>query len=1794
MQGRALRRNYYRFLALIVAVAVAGTLTLYINRASAAITTPFATTFSADANGDILLRGNANLICPAATAGCSDALNGQPAAATGEVLNNNGYVMQNLDVDSDATTFNSSSTGLTMPSGSKVLFAALYWSANTSAGTSGAVPPSATDKGTVEFAVPGQAYATITSTETNVSGSAYQGYADVTALVSGAGNGTYSVADIQAGTGVDRYAGWALVVAYQNAAEKMRDLRIYDGFGVVSSGSTSVNIPVTGFQTPQYGTVNTKIGAVVYEGDLGKTGDVLQLNSTSMSDAVNPVNNFFNSTISDSGSLVTDRTPNNSNTLGVDVDRFDASGLLANNATSATLTLTTTNETFYPGVVTFATDLYAPNLTATMTSQDVDGGSLLPGDTLKYTVDVINDGTDTAINSLLTDAVPAGTTYVPGTLTINGTAVTDAGDGDTGSFTPDSAQGSTSFTLGTLAPQATAKVTFQVEVNTSTPAGTTIPNAANATYEGLNTGRHIAGSSTENDVVVVRPTADLAAGLTVTPGIVQRGGADDPVSYQLSVTDNGPSREPDAQAKLTLPSGVTAGATLPSGCTVAAQVVTCDLGTLASGTSATRQIDATAGSTAAATSVATAVASGTGTDSVPGNDSKGATLSVNTAPVAAADTASTPIAHAVAITVLANDTDADSDPLTPAVATQPSHGSAVANADGTITYTPAAGYAGSDSFSYTVSDGRGGTSAGATVSMSVVNQPPVAVDDGVATPAGQAATITVLDNDSDPNGDAITVTGVTQPVSGSVTYTAGSVTYTPAGAFTGDSTFTYTITDARGATATASVTVGVGDADPVAADHTVSTPYHTDLTVDVLNGATDANGDTLTVASVTQPAHGSVTLVGGVVTFHGPTGYSGTTSFTYKISDGHGGTGTGTVTVTVGDAAPTAADETVSTPYGHPVTIDVLADATDPNSGDTLTVTGATTPVHGTVVRNPGDTLTYTANPGFSGTDTFDFVVDDGKGGSDTGTVTVTVTDGAPTAHADAVTAEANQPTTVPVLANDTDPNNDPLTVTIDSQPAHGTAVVAPDSTVTYTPAAGYRGTDSFHYTVSDGHGGTAGATVALTVVNSPPVAGPDAAVTPTNTPVTLTVLSNDTDPSGDPLTITGFTNGGHGKVTNGTAGTLIYTPEAGFAGSDTFSYTIEDPVHGSATAQVTVTVQNAAPIAVADSFTVRPGIKNALTPLINDTDPNTGQTLRVVSVGPAAHGTAAVGPNGTVTYTPAAGTTGSDSFEYVITDDAGGTAQATITVTINAAPLAADDVASTATGTPVTVNVLANDSDADHDAFTVLAATTPRHGTTRVNADGTITYTPAAGYSGADTFAYTVRDTAGNLTNATVIVNVGDAAPTAKPDQAAVAQHGHTDVNVLSNDTDANTGQTLKVASVGTPAHGTATRNADGTIRYTPNPGYSGPDSFTYVVSDGQGGTATGTVAVTVSDGAPVALPEQKTTAYQHPVTIKVLSNDLDPDGGLTVTGVTQPANGTVTFTKDTVTFTPNAGYSGVVTFNYTATDSAGQTTGSTVTVTVGTPPEVPDKTAAAKPGAPVTITLPTIDKHDRDVRVVSVGKPRHGTATLLADGTVKYTPEKGFAGTDTFSYSAIDGEGNVASAEVTVTVAGPNQAPVAEKHTASLEAGGSTVINVLAGAHDPDGDKLTVTKISSARHGSAVLNKDGTVTYAPAKEWGGGTDSFRYTISDGHGHTASATVTVTVDPISPPTKSGKLPKTGDDVQVVATGGLVVILVGGALLWLGSRGGAVPVLAGGGLLRRGPGKHRPGRHTPGYYNRRP
>lgn len=279
----------------------------------------------------------------------------------------------------------------------------------------------------------------------------------------------------------------------------------------------------------------------------------------------------------------------------------------------------------------------------------------------------------------------------------------------------------------------------------------------------------------------------------------------------------------------------------------------------------------------------------------------------NRAPEANNDLASTIENTAVTVDVLANDVDPDGDAMTVADASQPANGS-VTNNGNNVTYTPANGFVGTDSFSYTAADGKGGT-ATAQVTVTVNQRPntaPVAGNDAATTEEDKSVSINVLANDSDADGDALSVFATTQPGNGTATFNSSSVTYTPNSGFVGADSFTYTVTDGRGGADDATVNVTVEAAPnraPVANDDQTATQKNTAVTVNVLANDTDADGDSLTIASATQPANGSVQNNGGNITYTPNQGFSGSDSFTYTASDGRGGSDAATVTVTVSQNA---------------------------------------------------------------------------------------------------------------------------------------------------------------------------------------------------------------------------------------------------------------------------------------------------------------------------------------------------------------------------------------------------------------------------------------------------------------------------------------------------------------------------------------------------------------------------------------------------------------------------------------------------------------------------------------------------------------------------------------------------------------------------------------------------------------------------------------------------------------------------------------------------------------------------
>ena len=748
----------------------------------------------------------------------------------------------------------------------------------------------------------------------------------------------------------------------------------------------------------------------------------------------------------------------------------------------------------------------------------------------------------------------------------------------------------------------------------------------------------------------------------------------------------------------------------------------------------------------------------------------------NTDPVAVADTASVDEDGTVSIDVLANDTDADGDTLVLTGVSGAANGTSVVNA-GQIEYTPNPDFNGSETLSYTIADGNGGTGTGTiTVAVTAANDVPVANDDAASVAEDGSILVDVLGNDSDVDGDGLTVTSISGAANGTASLEAGQVRYDPDPDFNGTEVLTYTISDGNGGTDTGTLTITVDAVNdpPVATDDTATLTEGGDVLVDVLTNDSDPEGDTLSLLSVGTAANGDAAIEGGQVRYTPDPGFSGSDSVTYAVSDGNGGTDTGTITFTVEPLG------TGPAPIGESGSVTVSQ--TGPDQWHSVSFTEAianAVVVLGPLSTNdPEQATTRVRNVTDTG---FEFQIDewdylDGVHGAETlswlavseGTHVLesgqTIVAGSASVGTGFSTQNFGTSLINPVVFTEASTVNEASAVAtrirnvtansfdvqIEEEEAGGThvpetvgwiaveagigdgieAVRTPDQldervdTFTFTTAfsgppvllADMQSTDGGDTTVTRltalsatsvslfteeeqsantelGHTNETAGYLALAGgqlfaagggANTAPVANDDTATLAEDGSVLVDVLVNDSDPDGDTLILTEVTG-----ATNGTAvienGQVRYDPDANFDGSETLTYTVSDGQGGTDTGTLTLTVtpENDAPVATGDTASVDEGAALTLTPLANDSDidgdPLTlaeinGQAVNVGSVVTLASGATvellvggqlAFAQNG-VYDSLNSGESAVESFDYRVSDGQGGSSVATIDVTIN------------------------------------------------------------------------------------------------------------------------------------------------------------------------------------------------------------------------------------------------------------------------------------------------------------------------------------------------------------------------------------------------------------------------------------------------------------------------------------------------------------------------------------------------
>ncbi|EAP99107.1 VCBS [Janibacter sp. HTCC2649] len=1028
-----------------------------------------------------------------------------------------------------------------------------------------------------------------------------------------------------------------------------------------------------------------------------------------------------------------------------------------------------------------------------------------------------------------------------------------------------------------------------------------------------------------------------------------------------------------------------------------------------------------------------------------------------------------------------------------------------------------------------------------------LNTPPNASDDAVTIDEDSSTSFDPRTNDSDPDGDAFTISAIgTTGTQGAVTITGGGtgLTYDPDGKFDNlapgeqdTDTFTYTITDAFGGSDSATVTVTVtGLADPPVAVNDSKTVVEDApaTTVDVLANDTDVDGGPMSIASVTQPANGTVVITGGGtgLTYEPDAGYCNSVAgpadpFTYTLAPG-GSSATVSVTVTCVDDLPVAVDDAKTVVEDAAATaVDVLANDTDVDGGP-ISIASVTQPANGTVVITGGGTgltyqpdASYCNNPPGTTPDTFTYTLTPG-GSTAIVSVTVTCVDDLPVAVDDAKTlVEDAAATAVDVLVNDTDVDGGPISITSVTQPTNGTVVITGGGTgLTYQPDANYcnnpPGTtlDTFTYTLSPG-GSTATVSLTVTCVNDPPNAVDDAKTVVEDAAATaVDVLANDTDPDGDPISITSVTQPANGTVAITGGGTgLTYDPNANYCNDppgstpDTFTYTVNGGSTG--TVSVMVTCVDDLPVAVDDSEQVTlNATATALMVLANDTDVD-GGALSIASVTQPTNGTVVITGGGTgLTYEPDAGYcddppgTTPDTFTYTL--NGGSTAMVSVRVVCDDPPVAVDDAKTVVEDAAATaVDVLANDTDVDGGPISIASATQPTNGTVVITGGGTgLTYQPDASYCNnppgttLDTFTYTLTP-GGSTATVSVTVTCVDNLPVAVDDAKTVVEDAAaTAVDVLANDTDVDGGP-ISIASVNQPTNGTVVISGGGTgLTYQPDANYcNNPpgttlDTFTYTLTPG-GSTATVSLTVTCVNDPPNAVDDATSVGEGAAgAAVPVLANDTDPDPTdvLSVTSVdTTGTIGGVSLVGGVVTYNPNgqfeylaAGATATDTFSYTVSDGNGGTDTAVVTVTVtgANDPLVAvndtgttDEDTTLSQSAPGVLANDT-DPDTGDTRTVTrlngsatlTGTSTSGAAvSIAANGSFTYNPGGLFQGlstgqsaTDTFTYTAQDGSGAQSTATVTITINGVSDAPTAV--TDSFQTHGNT--NLFVGTSRPVGE--------------------------------------------------------------------------------------------------------------------------------------
>ncbi|WEK07703.1 MAG: putative Ig domain-containing protein [Candidatus Pseudomonas colombiensis] len=947
-------------------------------------------------------------------------------------------------------------------------------------------------------------------------------------------------------------------------------------------------------------------------------------------------------------------------------------------------------------------------------------------------------------------------------------------------------------------------------------------------------------------------------------------------------------------------------------------------------------------------------------------------------------------------------------------------------------------------------------------------------------------------NIDDPDYDGITPclpAGLTLDASpGSATTTLHG-TPTTAGTYTfsislndglnqaGVATYTLVVTGSAVPTLTA-----VAPATGTTAGGTSVTLTGTNLTgaTAVSFGGTAATGYTINSATsitATTPAHAagivnvSVTTPGGSATR--------TNAYTYAVP-----------APTVGPVSATVAANSSA----NPITLSL-------SGGAANSVAVASAASHGTATAS-GTSITYTPTAGYSGQDTFTYTATNASGTSSPATVTVTVS--APTLAITPTTVPNGTVSTAYSQTISATGGTAPYTYAISagSLPA-GLSLNTSTGTLSGTPTAS--GTFNFTVQATDANSATGARAYSVVINVAPPIAGNVNAIVAANSsnnPITLSL-------SGGASTSVAVTSAASHGTATASGNSITYTPTAGYSGQDSFTYTATNASGTSNSATVTVTV-SAPTLAITPTNVPNSTVNSAYSQTISATG-GTAPYTYAISAGSLPAGLSLNTSTGTLSGIPTA--SGTFNFTVRATDANSATGARAYSVIISGIPPVAGavsvTVAANSSANPITLNLSGG------AATSVAVSSAASHGS--ATASGTsITYTPTAGYSGADSFTYTASNGSGTSSPATISITVSAPTISISPSVLSAFIAGSAYSQTISA-TGGTAPYSYAITSGSLPA-GLSLNTSTGVISGTPtNPGAY---NFTVTATDDNSVTSSRSYSGTVAAATIIVSP----TTLSNLTVGTAFSNTLSASGGtapytFTITSGTLPTGATLG-TGGILSGTPTS--AGTYNFTVTATDASNTTGSRAYSVTVSSNPPVAgavSTTVAANSSAnPITLNL----SGGAATSVAVSSAPSHGSAT--ASGTsITYTPTAGYSGADSFTYTATNASGTSSPATVSLTVS----APTLSVAPATLGAGtsGSAYSATLSATGGSAPYTYAITS-GSLPTGLSLNTSTGVISGTPTTD---GTSNLTVTVTDANGATGSQpySITIAAVPITVPASS-------------------------------------------------------------------